>query len=50
MRQLALDRSLVWIGWGAMAVVAVVIGIVALRLLSSNPEVMTEEPFVLLVK
>ena len=38
MRQLALDRSLAWIGWGAMAVFAVRIGIVALRLLSSNPK------------
>ncbi len=50
MRQLALDRSLAWIGWGAMAVFAVLICIVVLRLLSSNPEAVTEEPFVLLVK
>ena len=50
MRQLALDGSLAWIGWGAMAVFAVLIGIVVLRLLPSNPEAVTEEQFVLLVK
>lgn len=40
MRQLALDRSLAWIGWGA--VVAVSIGVVALRLLSFNLEAAAE--------
>jgi hypothetical protein len=49
MRQPALDRSLAWIGWGAMAVFAVLIGVVALRLLSFNVEAAAEEPFVLLV-
>ena len=38
------------IGWGTVAVLAVLIGVVVLRLLSSNPEAVTEEPFVLLVK
>ena len=50
MRQLALDGSPAWIGARAMAVFAVLIGVVVLRLLSSNPEAVTEEPFVLLVK
>ena len=43
MRQLALGRSLAWIGWGTVAVLAVSIGVVALRLLSFNPEAVTEE-------
>jgi hypothetical protein len=46
MRQL--DRSFAWIGWGK--VLAVLIGVVALRLISFNPEAVAEEPFVLLVK
>jgi hypothetical protein len=49
MKQLALDRSLAWIGWGTVAVLAVSIGVVALRLLSFNVEAAAEEPFVLLV-
>ena len=43
MRQLALGRSLAWIGWGTVAVLAVLIGVFALRLLSFNPEAVTEE-------
>ena len=43
MRQLALGRSLAWIGWGTVAVLAVLIGAFALRLLSFNPEAVTEE-------
>lgn len=43
MRQLALGRSAAWIGWGSVAVLAVVIGIFALRFLSFDPEALTEE-------
>ena len=43
MRQSELGRSLAWIGWGAVAVLAVSMSVVALRFLSFNPEVLTEE-------
>src|SRR3954451_621823 len=43
MRQLALGRSAAWIGWGMVAVFALLIGVVSLRLLSFNPEAVTEE-------
>src|SRR3954451_18480286 len=43
MRQLALGRSAAWIGWGMVAVLALLIGIVSLRFLSFNPEAVTEE-------
>ena len=43
MRLLALGRSLAWIGWGSVAALAVLIGVFALRLLSFNPEAVTEE-------
>jgi uncharacterized membrane protein len=43
MRQLRLGRSVAWMGWGTVAVLAGFISVVSLRLLSFNPEALSEE-------